>query len=88
MNKREIKERFANNKDNLYISFFKSNAYLRSKALNFLELYHDIQIPSQTRLITHAPQFLPSHFQQQASQFYYYYRYIQRGNRVHAHRVL
>lgn len=58
------------------------------QALNFLELYHDIQIPSQTRLITHAPQFLPSHFQQQASQFYYYYRYIQRGNRVHAHRVL
>lgn len=30
------------------------------QALNFLELYHDIQIPSQTRLITHAPQFLPS----------------------------
>lgn len=58
------------------------------QALNFLELYHDIQIPSQTRLITHASQFLPSHFQQQASQFYYYYRYIQRGNRVHAHRVL
>lgn len=58
------------------------------QALNFLELYHDIQIPSQTRLITHAPQFLPSHFQQQASQFYYYYRYIRQGNRVHAYRVL
>lgn len=71
-----------------YTLFLQIQCISPIQALNFLELYHDIQIPSQTRLITHAPQFLPSHFQQQASQFYYYYRYIQRGNRVHAHRVL